>query len=251
MNDERFLKDWLQDTNDSTADPKAVADKVVARAAETPQRRRWLPWPPTRHQRDDDRTPNGRTRFMLSPGKTFAALALALALGGTYLVALAPDTPSGDTGSAEFADFVPVEFTGVFSPGPGLREGEMTTVDGRVTERGTAWTPTIVEISDDRLDGRLIYAHDVDRYAESGLRLFTVTYRIENADGAWQGSTLEVSDVMDDLVMDDLVGSVVLVGEGEYDGLYAGMEQTDGNVRGYILPGPPPPASELPPLPEG
>jgi hypothetical protein len=65
------------------------------------------------------------------------------------------------------------------------------------------------------------------------------TWRIENADGAWQGSY--------DIVWTDEYGSVVtttLTGEGAYAGMSAVWEQTLGDsgwdVRGVIFPAPPP-----------
>ena len=76
MNDERFLKDWLRDTTDSTADANAAADEVVARLPEVPQRRRWLPWPPARRPKSDE--PHGRTRLMFSPVTAVALGAIAL-----------------------------------------------------------------------------------------------------------------------------------------------------------------------------
>ena len=44
MNDERFLKDWLQDTTGDTPDAQASADRVLARVPGIRQRTRRWPW---------------------------------------------------------------------------------------------------------------------------------------------------------------------------------------------------------------
>jgi hypothetical protein len=75
--------------------------------------------------------------------------------------------------------------------------------------------------------------------------LATQTIRIQNADGAWQGSASNF------IVADELSGTtVVLVGEGAYQGLYAALDMTGATdsrgIRGVIFPAPPPPIPAAP-----
>jgi len=85
----------------------------------------------------------------------------------------------------------PVAFTARFVPGPEVRAQTVEEVDGRREYRDVAWAPSVTA-SDPRLEGTLTFSADEDGYqGESGR--FTVghgTYRIENAEGAWQGSQL-------------------------------------------------------------
>ena len=117
MNDERFLKDWLQDTTDPSSDPQAAADKVMADVPKTKQRSRWWPLLPGRRRTADDGSPSGSTRrttFMLSPVKAITAGVLVFAFGGALLIAqpvghegdVAPAATTGLEGAA------PVEVSG-------------------------------------------------------------------------------------------------------------------------------------------
>lgn len=241
MNDERFLRDWLRDTTDSNADPNAVADRLVARLPDNPQQRRWLPWWPTRRSKPDDHSTHGRTRVMISPVTATTAGAIALATAG--FLYLAQPTIEGPGGQASFAVTIeaPLEFSGRFQPGGSLRDVTYEAGDGVVHAYGAAWTPAIVEMSEPMLDGQLIYMEDQDQYPDSGHNLSTITYRIVNDDGAWQGSAIEPSGGTY-----EFVDTVVLVGEGAYEGLFAAMQQSNGIVRGVIFPAAPPPASDVP-----
>ena len=57
---------------------------------------------------------------------------------------------------AQDAD-LPTKFTARFVPSSSVRSGTAETVGDRVEERGWAWAPLIVDMSDPRLDGRLTY----------------------------------------------------------------------------------------------
>jgi hypothetical protein len=184
---------------------------------------------------------------MFSPVKAITAGALVFAIGGTLVIA----QPFGQQGGVvpgaetEAGLMEPVEFTASFSPSSRVRTGTYEVVDGVTQQRGDAWTPVIFNMSDPRLDGTLIYSEDTDRYPGS-IRLAAETYRIENDEGAWQGSTSVA-----------MVGSgygdaavVLLVGEGAYEGLYAWADVGDwGAIEGVIFPAPPPDAP-VPPTTE-
>jgi len=136
----------------------------------------------------------------------------------------------------------PVEFTAMFIPSSSVRTGTYETVEGVIQQRGNAWTPSIRGVSDPRMDGTLIYSEDYDLYP-GGHSFATVTYRIVNDDGAWEGSTpiFKANGAYSDNNV------VLLVGEGAYDGLHAWMDTSDWDaITGVIFPGAPP-AAPVPP----
>jgi len=61
------------------------------------------------------------------------------------------------------------------------------------------------------------------------------TYRIENADGAWEGP-FTGAEYPDERSPD----IVWLVGEGAYEGLTAFVHEASGPIEGVIVPGPQP-----------
>jgi S-formylglutathione hydrolase FrmB len=101
-------------------------------------------------------------------------------------------------------------------------------------------------MSDPRLMGDYFVSVDME-YEGAGAEVWSYTRRIENADGTWQGSTTSAN----------LPGAgpntsvtLVLTGEGAYEGLTALFEETYDNgtcssvVRGLIIEGEPPPPPE-------
>jgi S-formylglutathione hydrolase FrmB len=175
------------------------------------------------------------------------AIAIGLLAGSTVAVAA--------QGEADIEPVEPVPFTARFVPGPEVRAQTVEEVDGRREHRDVAWAPTVTA-SDPRLEGTLTFSADEDRYeGESGT--FTVghgTYRIENAAGAWQGSQLylEASAPEFDAAVESFHGPVVLSGEGAYEGLYAVFELVADwdDIKGVILPAPPPEAAIPASIPE-
>jgi hypothetical protein len=114
----------------------------------------------------------------------------------------------------------PVEFTGAITCGDMVRPETAEAGAGVTMNRGGAWNPVAVTMSDPRLAGDYYISFDSDVYTD-GSSVGTGTWRIQNDDGAWQGSynILGVGDR----------GAVVttpLVGEGAYDGLTAIWEST-------------------------
>jgi hypothetical protein len=137
---------------------------------------------------------------------------------------------------------LPAAFTGRIVFGGQVRPGTVETVDGRTETRGSAHAPGIAEISDPRLDGDVTVSFDTDAYTGPDGASYTVgsgTWRIENTDGAWQGSYNIVST--DDY---DSVVTTTLAGEGAFDGMSAVWEQTlassGWDLRGVIFPAAPP-----------
>ena len=110
---------------------------------------------------------------------------------------------------------------------------------------------TASTMSDPRLDGETVAYFNADNYKSPETRssVGRGTWRIENSDGAWQGS-YTVIGLPSDGSVETLATTVTLAGEGEYEGLSALWEaQFDSracswSVRGLIVEG------ELPPAPD-
>lgn len=111
-----------------------------------------------------------------------------------------------------------------------------------------AFAPVIVEMSDPRLAGTATLSfNSVDYAAADGTStsVSTATWRIENANGAWQGSYYKLQG-------DGISGMATapLVGEGAYEGLTAVWEQALDDsgwvIKGVIIPGGPPAAPSAP-----
>jgi hypothetical protein len=153
----------------------------------------------------------------------------------------------------------PVEFSACIYPGPAVHEGTNERIvvpssDGEMTivrERGTTFRQSLTEVSDPRLEGTLYQAWDADVYTLPGNEAegpsFSVfTDRIENDEGAWQGS-VELIGFPDG---SGTWGTMVMTGEGAYEGLTAivGFDDSWGDcvVKGYIIEGTIP----APPVPQ-
>ena len=266
MKDEKYTPEvgsWLKGREVAPPDSQQTARQVAARLPQVRQRNRWWPLPAFRRAPKPSSTdqttqsqptpfpaPNGhsptvlgRTQSMFSPVKAITAGALVFAIGGVLLVAQPFEQQGDSVPAAESADYVePVEFTAVFIPASQVRDPACEVVEGVTQCRGIAWSPIISEVSDPRLDGRMTYSENVDQYP--GRHFFaTGTYRIVNDDGAWQGSAPVMIDFGD-----HVAASIVLVGEGAYEGLYAWIgDTTDWEaITGVIFPAPPPEAPTAP-----
>jgi hypothetical protein len=143
----------------------------------------------------------------------------------------------------------PVEFSACIRPGPEvhrgteervvvpLSDGEMTITQGR----GSTFHQSLTNVSDPRLEGDLYQAWDGDEYTLPGNELGPVivvfTDRIENDEGAWQGSVVALG-LPDD---SGTWGTMVMTGEGAYEGLTALVSFDDSRgecvVKGYIIDG--------------
>ena len=123
----------------------------------------------------------------------------------------------------------PVEFTACVSPGPEVQPGteedsQVSLPDGEMTitrTRGYTWQSTVSDVSDPRLVGTWYNSVDGDHYTNPGGGASPTfdawTHRIENDEGAWQGSLVGI-DFPDGERSD---GPLVLIGEGAYEGLTA------------------------------
>jgi hypothetical protein len=200
------------------------------------------------------------TAMRSAPIRTGAAVVF-LALGTSWSDDFAADAAAEPrTAPSTLPAVAPVEFTACVNPGPefhaGTEEvGAISLPDGEMTitrSRGSTWQSAVHDVSDPRLDGTWYNSFDSDQYASSGggdpgPEFGTWTHRIENDEGAWQGSGMRI-DFADGESLD---GPLVLIGEGAYEGLTAvGIirfgEAPCPNTRGYIIEGGVP----APPVPQ-
>lgn len=144
----------------------------------------------------------------------------------------------------------PVAFTGRIVCGDAVRTGvSESPADGGPVRRRTrdwAWQPTAT-MSDPRLEGDYYISYDSDDYESPTVTsVGTGTWRIENREGAWQGSFTNIKYPESTTIV-----STALVGEGAYEGLTAVWEATNHRpvecawaIRGLILAGNVPAAPE-------
>jgi hypothetical protein len=219
----------------------------------------------------DSPTNEGRNRRRLA-----MAAAAAVAVIGVTGIAVAVGTSSGDdeTQSPAAATTVapatsvapvteelpaqaPAEFTACVNPGPEVQTGtrertEVSLPDGEMTitrTRGYTWQSTVRDVSDPRLDGTWYNSTAEDLYTSPEgsdvPALGTWTHRIENDEGAWEGSLFAVN-----FTGDKTYAPLAMVGEGAYEGLTAVATIDFGgpcpNTRGYIIEGGVP----APPVPQ-
>ena len=162
-----------------------------------------------------------------------------------------PVAPSvTDTPQDAEAERPPVAFTGRIVCGDTVRTGvSESPADGgpvRLRTRGWAWRPTAT-MSDPRLEGDYSISYDSDDYESPTVTsVGTGTWRIENREGAWQGSFTNIKYPESTTIV-----STALVGEGAYGGLTAVWEATNHRpvecawaIRGLILEGNVPAAPE-------
>jgi hypothetical protein len=155
------------------------------------------------------------------------AITTVIAIG---LVAARPTVVSAQE-AAEASPGVPAVFTGGVECGPSV---------------GPSMWQQLAAMSDPRLNGDYYVSVDMDFHG-AGAEVWSYTRRIENADGAWQGSTTSANLPG---AGPNTVVTLVLTGEGAYEGLTALFEETYDNgtcsseVRGLIIGGEPPPAPE-------
>jgi hypothetical protein len=162
----------------------------------------------------------------------------------------------GVTAQDEEADVAePVPFTVRFMPSNSVRAAQYSVDRGVRKELGNCWAPVIADPSDPRLAGTLTFCGDNHSYAPMGdtsTGMWSSTYRIENDEGAWQGSIAGAE--WKDPESGDMIETdegLILVGEGDYEGLYAAMTFPGSwsDIRGLIFEGAPP-AAPVPPSTE-
>jgi hypothetical protein len=258
------VRDWIRQTEAQPPDAHQSARQVMARLPEVRQRPRWWPFPvlyrraqsapmtidqateyqPAPIPAANGHTPTviGRTQTMFSPAKAITAAALVFGIGSAVLIAQPFSQQVEVAPGAEGTDHAePVKFTAVFNPGPEVRRPTCEVIGGMTQCMGIAWSPHITDVSETRLDGVMTVSQNQNQWPLQPWLLME-TYRISNDHGAWQGSFPSMSD-------GGAFGnaSVVLVGEGAYEGLYAWMDVSDWSAISGVIFSVPPPEAPAPP----
>jgi hypothetical protein len=194
---------------------------------------------------------NTALRGLLAAGVVYASVGLATAAASTE----PPGSPA-DEAMDESMVAAPVAVTGRISCGPEVQQGTDERVvvpltDGEMSidrARGFVWRQSTSSMSDPRLEGTVHQSEDLDSYTlpggEAGPSFGISTKRIENDEGAWQGSAV-VLNFPDGTVV---AAPYVMVGEGAYEGLTAvySVDYFDcgEDIQGYIIEG------DIPAVPE-
>ena len=194
---------------------------------------------------------NTALRGLLAAGAAYASIGLATAAASTEPPGSPPDEAIDESMAA-----APVAVTGRILCGPevqhGTEEGVVVPLaDGDMTldrSRGFVWRQSTSSMSDPRLHGTVHQSEDLDSYTlpgfEAGPSFGTSTKRIENDEGAWQGSAVILYFPDGTLV----ASPYVMVGDGAYEGLTAiysvDIFDCGENIRGYIIDG------DIPAVPE-
>jgi hypothetical protein len=255
---ERLLDQWFSDG------PTRAPDRVLVAVADRIERRSQRPaW------RLNWRFPvmNTTTRLILVGAALLIGIGAASVLlsgGGQPGPAPAPSSaplasstsvsssqPSASA-SGDASVILPGEFTACLPHNSQLRSGtdEQLVVphpDGDMTverRRGYTWAGTITA-TDPRFSGTHFYSWDGDSYTltsgAEGPTAYAEGHRIENAEGAWQGSA-NGATLPDGTSADS---PVVLTGEGAYEGLTAVLFSVEGSCfadyRGLVMEFPDPP----------
>ena len=165
---------------------------------------------------------NTLIRTLLATAAAFAPVGVATATATTE-----PPDSAGDQATA--APQPPIEITACLPSNSQFRAGtdDVITIPdpgGDITlerRRGFTWRGRITA-SDPRLEGTHYYSFDADVYTLAdggpGPDFFAEGHRIENDEGAWQGSAVGFTFSPDH---EGDAGPVVLIGEGAYEGLTA------------------------------
>jgi hypothetical protein len=178
--------------------------------------------------------------------RTIRLVVLAAVTAAGLLAASAGTIASQDDDAPEQA---PVEITGRILCGPEVQHGNLARNvvpldDGEmiiVRDRGFAWRQSTNSMSDPRLEGTVHQSADSDSYTlpggEAGPELGISTKRIENDEGAWQGSSVQLK--LPDGTWEE--APYVMVGEGAYEGLTAiysvDIFDCGEDIWGYIIDG--------------
>ena len=207
---------------------------------------RWKFWSrPTPSAKGDPATITGRSHAMFSPVKAIVAGALVFALVGVLSIAQpfdqqgatvpaapvaspSPSAPVAPEGSPALPSATRVTGTEVVSD---IVWGPITTVDGIRQMRGLTATSTDT-MDDPRVSGTGAIVGNYDDYGDVGTQWGT--YRLKNADGAWEGTWRGV-------IWSRGGGTehtMWLTGSGAYEGLtYYAHTNSSLRVEGIIFPG--------------
>jgi hypothetical protein len=195
------------------------------------------------------------TKWRIRPMFSFTSISASTAVIVAAIAILLVGAPLGEertepVPAASQGIDVPVAFSGTLIFEDVIRPPEITNEGDGKRERGFAFAGSS-ELSDARLQGDFSMAINSDEYWKPGVVAGATTFRlrIENDDGAWEGTGVW-ADLPYETATKVSTTTDVLYGEGDYEGLIALMQsETDMFewnivVEGSIL------AADLPPTPE-
>jgi hypothetical protein len=203
--------------------------------------------------------PSGRNRWLIIAAAAVVAIVVAGLVIATRDDDAADEVPTNQPTTVATVTVAeqslqaaqpPVEFTACTFAGPEVQPRTVEQValpDGETTiERSSVtWRQPATDVSDPRLEGTWYSTESNDRYSgpgSDGLIIGTWTRRIENDEGAWQGTTPQSIDFPDGTGVGGAAGPYVMIGEGAYTGLTALLthnseDDTCPNQRGFIFVG--------------
>jgi len=176
---------------------------------------------------------------------------LRLIVATAFAVSVAASLPVGVAAQEEASEPQPLTYaTGTAGePAEYVTPTEERSLDGIKQMRSLGIIDIPLELSDPRLSGLLTISANgaAQDFYDGFAALEPRTYRIVNDDGAWAGSGNHVEAVRRSEgvpVIDQ--DSLVLAGEGAYEGLLAHvfLEGTRGEVQAVII------TAEMPPAPD-
>jgi hypothetical protein len=198
---------------------------------------------------------NTAVRALLASGAVYAAIGV-VPVGATTEPPVSPPEEAAE----ESTMAAPVAVTACLDAGPyvgppGSQESvDIPSSEGDITlrrYRGDTYLQAWTEVSDPRLEGAYTRSWDEDEYFQGPafLSIVVTTDRIENDEGAWQGTSVWYRPAAES---EQSFAPLVLVGEGAYEGLTAILSGVGSYeqcaVTGYIIegsiPAPPVPPSE-------
>ncbi len=247
--------DWVADNHPDDVEhmfteghPLAVArchlDRAVGAARPRVRRQHHCRDQLHKHHHRGGQLMNIAARALLAAGAVYAAVGVASDVAGTE----PPGPPAGEAMN-ESTVAAPLAVTGRILCGPEVQHGTeeravVPLADGEMTidrARGFVWRQSTSSMSDPRLEGTVHQSADSDSYTlsggEAGPSFEISTKRIENDEGAWQGSA-QFLNFPDGTVV---ASPYVMVGEGAYEGLTAiysvDIFDCGENIQGYIIEG--------------
>jgi hypothetical protein len=226
--DERFLKDWLDDDAPDLSGVRTDADQIMARLPETKQRSRWWPLLPARRTQprsssdDSPLTINGRTRTMFSPVKAITAGALIFAIGGAFLIAQ-PFSQHPTEPGAETEAVAPTWVTGNVKRPQSCSNPPSEVALDVIRQHNVGCSPSAWTSSDPRFTGEVSRWWNEDSYLTNvgtiSIKMDAVYLRNEGGD--W---TCSASDLLrgSGYGSEEATGTTyTCIGAGGYEGLSA------------------------------
>lgn len=147
--------------------------------------------------------------------------------------------------SPESPPHPPVAVTATSAAGSCV-DGTTVTIDGVERTRGFVCHPTWTW-SDPRLNGKVSLEYANDRYLDGEVTIGSFAYRFENDEGSWRSLPLYLVDG-EAVGVARNVFTMVLDGEGAYEGLIAVLYVEDWEPHGYIIEGEIPSAPDIAPV---